>query len=406
MVQGKQDRDDPGIDERDSGTLTLPGTTTGEYPYPPDLDLRFAEDRPTEVLGVETRPHDTPPYGIPVVPPDEPPPPPTFPASATAVSAPPPPVRDRMWPHLIWEIVLAAAVVTEVLLVLAQDDNVFQGDAGPALMLWVATAILLGSAAALSLRGGMPNIAIGAIAIAAGADFAWLVGAEGHPFGEALAMALAGGALAGLVIALFGTMFGVPSWAVSLGIAGVLSGVVPALAGYDARPVGSETPNVHTSAAWWLIGAAAISVAGGLMLSVPALRRFVGRSRPTGDPAKRAGFTASMAAAGALAGSGALAAAAGLLDTANRGSSSAGYTGMAELAMVGFSVALLGGVSAHGRRGGVFGVVLAAALLGLVRLHLDLVGADRWLGAVISGAAILLGLAVTRVMERLGRRSG
>ena len=130
----------------------------------------------------------------------------------------------------------AAACVTEVLLVLAQDDQVFRGDAGPAVLLWIATAVLLGSAAAISLRAGMPNIAIGAIAIAAGADYAWLVRVEGHPFSEALAMALAGGALAGLVIALFSTAFGVPSWAVSLGVAGALSGLVPALAGSDARP--------------------------------------------------------------------------------------------------------------------------------------------------------------------------
>ncbi|GAA0263040.1 ABC transporter permease [Cryptosporangium japonicum] len=396
----KQHEDDPGIDDRDGGTLTLPG----QHEEAPDYDFRVANsDTPTEMLG-----GNTPPYGVPVVPdvpeppapPYEPPAPPTFAGPA----APEPPVRDRLWPHLIWEIVLAAAVITEVLLVLAQDDQVFRGDAGPALMLWVATAILLGSAAALSLRGGMPNVAIGAIAIAAGADYAWLVGAEGHPFGEALAMALAGGALAGLVIALISTTFGVPSWAVSLGVAGVLSGVVPALVGYDARPVGGETPDVHVSAEWWLIGAAGISVLGGLLLALPSFRRFVGRSRPTGDPAKRAGFVASIAAAGALAGSGALAASAGLLDAATRGTSAGGYTGMAELAMVGFSVALLGGVSAHGRRGGIFGVVLAATLLGLVRLHLDLVGADKWLGAVISGAAIILGLVVTRVMERLGRR--
>ncbi|SHN01173.1 hypothetical protein [Cryptosporangium aurantiacum] len=395
MVDGKLHRDDPGIDERDSGTLTLPGTTTGEYAYPPDLDLRFAEDTPTEMLG-----GNTPPYGVPTVPPPEPP---IF-APPGPEPTPERPIRDKVWPHLIWEIVLAAAVITEVLLVLAQDDQVFRGDAGPAVLLWIATAVLLGSAAALSLRAGMPNIAIGAIAIAAGADYAWLVGVEGHSFGQALAIALAGGALAGLVIALFSTVFGVPSWAVSLGIAGLLSGLVPALAGSAARRIGGETPDVHVSAEWWLVGAAGISVLGGLLLAVPAFRRFVGRSRPTGDPAKRAGFVASIAAAGALAGSGALAAAAGLLDTANRGSSAAGYTGMAELAMIGFSVALLGGVSAHGRRGGVFGVVLAAALLGLVRLHLDLVGADRWVGAVISGAAILLGLAVTRLMERLGRR--
>ncbi|TQS40584.1 ABC transporter permease [Cryptosporangium phraense] len=376
----RRHEDDPGIDDRDGGTLTLPGSY--EEP-PPDYDFRVADqDTPTEMLG-----GNTPPYGVPVF---EPP-----------VADRPP--RDRLWPHLVWEIVLVAACVTEVLLILAQDDKAFANGADSALMLWVATAILLGSGAALSLRAGMPNIAIGAIAIGAGADYAWLV-SEGRPFGTALAMALAGGALAGLVIALFSTVFGVPSWAVSLGVAGLLSGLVPALAGSASRSAGSVTPDVHASAGWWLAGAAALSVLGGLALAVPRFRGFVGRSRPTGDPARRVGFVASIAAALALAGSGALAAGAGLLDTANRGSSAAGYTGMAELAMIGFSVALLGGVSAHGRRGGVFGVVLAAALLGLVRLHLDLLGAHAWVGAVISGGTILLGLAVTRGMERFGRR--
>ncbi|MFI5955489.1 ABC transporter permease [Cryptosporangium sp. NPDC051539] len=380
----KRHENDPGIDDRDGGTLTLPGA----YEEPPDYDFRVAEhDTPTQMLG-----GDTPPFGLPVV------------AAPPPVASPAPrPVRDRLWPHLVWEIVLLAACITEVLLILAENEKAFRGGADSALMLWVATAILLGSAAALSLRAGMPNLAIGAIAIGAGADYAWLI-SEGRPFGSALAISLAGGALAGLVIALFGTVFGVPSWAVSLGVAGLLSGLVPALAGSAARRVGNETPDVHVSAGWWLAGAVVLSVAGALLLALPAFRRFVGRSRPIGDPARRVGFVASIAAAGALAGSGALAAAAGLLDTANRGTSAAGYNGMAELAMIGFSVALLGGVSAHGRRGGIFGVVLAASLLGLVRLHLDLLGADKWVGAVISGVAILLGLAVTRGMERFGQR--
>jgi ribose/xylose/arabinose/galactoside ABC-type transport system permease subunit len=369
--------------EREAGTLTLPGADAGA-PYGTDPYVYpIEESAPTE--------------GLPVY---EPPPV----LDAVVVADTSGPVRDRLWPHLIWEVVLAAGCATTALLLFAQDDKVFRGDAGPALMLWVATAVLLGSAASLSLRAGLPNLAIGAIAIGAGADYAWLLQVDGRPFLTALGMVLAGGALVGLVIALFATALGVPSWAVGLGVAAVLSGAVPALAGSQVRSLsGTGTPDVGVTAQWWLAGAAAVSVLGGLLLTFGPLRRFVGLCRPAGDPAKRAGFAASIAAAGALVGSGVLAAAAGVLDAANRGSSPAGYTGMAELALVGFSVALLGGVSAHGRRGGIFGVLLAGVLIGLVRLYLDLHNADKWTGAVVSGLAILLGLAVTRLVERLGR---
>ena len=381
---------EPGVAaEQDSGTLTLPGSDDGA-PYGTDPYVYAPEEgAPTDPLIAEP-----PRYGLPAV------------VDAVIVDDSTAPVRDRLWPHLSWEIVLAGCCATTLLLLFTQDDKVFSGNAGSALMIWVATAVLLGSAASLSLRAGLPNLAIGALAVGAGSDYAWLVRVEGRPYLTALAMVVVGGALAGLVIALFATALGVPGWGVSLGVAALLSGLVPALAGSQARSLnGTGTPDVNASAHWWLAGAAAVSVLGGLLLAFGPLRRFVGRSRPVGDPAQRRGFVASAAAAGALVGSGVLAAVAGLLDTASRGSSAVGYQGMAELALVGFSVALLGGVSAYGRRGGIFGVLLAGTLIGLVRLYLDLHDAHRWAGAVVSGAAILLGLAVTRLVERLGRPS-
>jgi ribose/xylose/arabinose/galactoside ABC-type transport system permease subunit len=377
---------DPGVaSDRDSGTLTLPGAEAGApygtdpYVYPPD------EGSADTIL-----PAGTPPPGA------------VHEADVVEETIRPP--RDRIWPHLIWEVVLAAGCVTTVLLLSSRNRHAFDGDNGTALMLWVAFAVLLGSAAALSLRAGLPNLAIGAIAVGAGTDYAWLVEVDGRPFLTAVGMVIAGGALAGLVVALFATAFGVPSWAVSLGVAAALSGLVPALAGSEPRAlVSSVTPDVHSAAQWWLAGATAASVLGGLALASGRLRRFVGRSRPVGDPARRPGFTASVAAAGALLGSGVLAAAAGMLDTANRGSSPAGYTGMADFVLIGFAVALLGGVSAYGRRGGIFGVVLAATLIGLVRLYLEQSDAQNWAGPLVSAAAIMVGLAVTRIVERLGR---
>jgi hypothetical protein len=64
--------------------------------------------------------------------------------------------------------------------------------------------------------------------------------------------------------------------------------------------------------------------------------------------------------------------------------------------------ALLGGTSAFGRRGGVFGTVLAAILLTVAIGYTKAIG-HPWNTFALGAVAIGLGLAVTRVVERFGR---
>ena len=135
----------------------------------------------------------------------------------------------------------------------------------------------------------------------------------------------------------------------------------------------------------------------------PALRRGFARFRPVADPAKRRGIAASVIAivvtlvSSVLAGlAGVLLALIGDLPRTNSG-------GLAlNLTTFGLGAALLGGTSAFGRRGGIFGTVLAAALLTVV-----LAWADRahpsWPSGYILGLAIMVGLVATRLVERFGR---
>jgi hypothetical protein len=72
------------------------------------------------------------------------------------------------------------------------------------------------------------------------------------------------------------------------------------------------------------------------------------------------------------------------------------YTGIA------IGIALLGGVSAYGRRGGIFGTILATGLFVLAYHDVDL---HAWRGGelIVIATALGVGLAVTRLIEAYGR---
>jgi hypothetical protein len=103
----------------------------------------------------------------------------------------------------------------------------------------------------------------------------------------------------------------------------------------------------------------------------------------------------------AIVGSMVLAALAGVLFAATSGATVTATPGL-ELTGLALGAALLGGTSAFGRRGGVFGTLLAAVLLTLFIKYDDVQGWDISLFAM--GAAMLAGgLIVTRLVETYGR---
>jgi hypothetical protein len=134
---------------------------------------------------------------------------------------------------------------------------------------------------------------------------------------------------------------------------------------------------------------------------VPSVRRAFGRFRPVADPAQRRGVVAAVIVVAATVVSTMLAGVAGVVMVSvspTRATTSDGLM----LTAIALGAALVGGTSAYGRRGGIFGTVFAVGLITVIGLYLS--GANRSLSdAAMAAIAIAVGLAVTRLVERFGR---
>jgi len=310
-----------------------------------------------------------------------------------------PVARDRLWPHVVWEIVLAAGVVAAVFAVRHEDQGALSGAGRDNLLVLVSAGILLGSAFALSLRAAVPNLAVGAVAVVAGVLTAWLQAEHGYELRIAALIALGGAVALGLVTAFVVVGFRLPGWAVGLGAAlGLWAAAQSLSAGRTLTLDG--VPNLRDWAWPLAIGAAALSIIGGVLGLLPRARLTLGQYRPSGDPAAARGSRAGLTATAALIGSMLLAAGAGLI-LAMRVRTAVPDDGFTLLG-VAAAAAFLGGTSAYGRRGGVFGTVLAAGFLQLATLWLRLVDAGAWTRPALLGGAIVLGLLVGRVVEAAG----
>ena len=151
----------------------------------------------------------------------------------------------------------------------------------------------------------------------------------------------------------------------------------------------------------WLGGFAVLAVLGGLLGLSKPLRRAVGRFRPVADPARRRGAAAGSLAALAIIGSSGLASVSGVLVASRAGTVSPPNNALT-LTGLALGTALIAGTSAYGRRGGVFGTVLAVALVSVVMEYLD-VTKRAVAPLAVAAVAIGAGLVVTRLVETFGR---
>jgi ribose/xylose/arabinose/galactoside ABC-type transport system permease subunit len=303
------------------------------------------------------------------------------------------PGRDRMAVHAIWELVLAVSLSGAGYLLARAQPGSLGGVPLRQLALAATVLGLVAAASAIALRAGAPNLSVGAVAIVA-AVYLSQHGAGGG-FG-ATAAAIGICAAIGLVQGLIVVGLHVPAWAASLAVAFGLAawssqqtvGVLGA--GYDPSP----------HAFYWFAGFCVLSVGASLVGLVPSIRRGFGRFRPVIDPARRRGMVAALVALGATVFSSLLAGLAGLLATWIDGE--AVRTNGFELTALALGAALLGGTSAFGRRGGILGTVFAATLISVGVAYAE--ATDKaWSAAGFAAAAILVGLGVTRLVERYGR---
>jgi ribose/xylose/arabinose/galactoside ABC-type transport system permease subunit len=303
------------------------------------------------------------------------------------------PGRDRMLVHGIWELLLAVAVAGLGFLLYRTDSAALSGDSLRRLAVGAAALGLVAAAVAMSLRAGVPNLAAGTVAVAAAVFFARHYSGElVQPLLIVLGLAAAIGLVQGVVVA----GLQVPAWAAGLGVAVGLAVWIGTGSVGLARSAYNPVPDAY----YWFGGFAVLSVVAGLFGLVPPLRRAVGRFRPVADPAQRRGMVAAVFAAAATVVSSMLAAVGGLVTVWS--TQQAGATDGVQLTALAVGVALLGGTSAFGRRGGIFGTVLAVALISIADAYTGAIH-HPWTGYALAAVAIGVGLAVTRVVERFGR---
>ena len=197
--------------------------------------------------------------------------------------------RDRVWVHLVWEVLLAGAVVLAALAVRAEDAAAFGGDSLRDLLLTVAVGVLLGTAFALSLRAAVPNLAVGAAAVAGGALTGWLVAERGYPLRTGALLTLGTAVALGLALAVVVVGFRSPAWAAGLGRRArpLRGGARPSPAGQSLLVAGA--PDLRPWA-WPLVGGALLLSVGGGAAGPAARSAGHRRQLPPGPgPGRRAG---------------------------------------------------------------------------------------------------------------------
>jgi hypothetical protein len=303
--------------------------------------------------------------------------------------------RDRLGIHLGWEVVLLLAAAAIGFLLWQFDPDTLKRPALDNLLITGAIIGLLALGGGLTLRAGVPNIALGPIALAAALQYAEQ-GDEGlvKSVVPALVIATAGA----LAIGLFILVLHVPGWAATLAAAlGVI--VFDQLRVAPVQVQGDYDP---TDQAFFLFGGfALLAVLGGALGTVTPLRRWLGAMRPVGDPAGRRGAAVAVPVLVALVLSSLFAVVAGVLLAAQSANPIQPGTGL-EWTGIALGVAMLAGTSAYGRRGGIFGTLFAVAGLTLFLDYADRKNFDIALFA-IAASVFAGGLIITRLVETYGR---
>jgi ribose/xylose/arabinose/galactoside ABC-type transport system permease subunit len=317
------------------------------------------------------------------------------PPSPVVASFAPPPRPPSARPegvsaHLGWEAILLVGVLATAVLV-ASNGTLFQGS-----MPWwrLATVGLLATGFALSLRTATPNLAVGAIAVLAGAVYAEIA-QDGGSGVLAGAVAVVVALVLGLVLGAIVGLTSAPAWAVTLGGMAVAQSITLGMLDGLSIPVPRSTAGTGMAVLWTFVFLA-VSIGGGVLWLVPGVRKVLTTNRTLDDPVRYRQTNLIGALAG-LGGSSALAGLSGVVVVTYLGA--ANLNGGENLPYA-VAAALLGGVSAFGGRGGIAGTALAVTLLVFANYGLVQTEAPGWVVYYLPAAlAILIGVVVSRMLE-------
>jgi ribose/xylose/arabinose/galactoside ABC-type transport system permease subunit len=277
-----------------------------------------------------------------------------------------------------WEGVLGVLVVLAVGMVVVTAPTAHLLN----VLVQAAPIGLVAAGLSLSLRAGVPNLAVGAVSALSGALIATAMDVGEMSLVAAVLLVLVFAAFAGLVMGAFTVFVSAPAWSVTLGAAVACEALL--LAVTDARVIPVQGPQFPR--ALWFAVFAVVSVAGGLLWARRDVREWLGKR-----------WTAGLVG---LAGSTALAALGGFVLLMRLGAAQPGSNGTFTTVFV-LAAVLLGGTSPNGERGAVTGTLLSVLLLAIVQGQLQLLNAPLWIYSLMLGIVVVVGLTVSRLLDAL-----
>ncbi|TMR95489.1 ABC transporter permease [Nonomuraea basaltis] len=278
-----------------------------------------------------------------------------------------------------WEGVLGVIAVLGLgmVLVTAPTAHLFNVLAQAAPLGLVAVGL------ALSLRTGMPNLAVGAVSALSGVLVATAVDVAELSLIAGVLLVLVLAAFAGLVTGAFTVLVAAPAWAVTLGAAVACEALMLTVTG--GRMIALGDLPAYSPVLWFAVFAV-VSVAGGLLWARRDVRGRLSK-----------GWTAGLVG---LAGSSVLAALGGFVLLLRQGAAQPGSQGMS-ITVFALAAVLLGGTSPNGERGAVTGTLLSVLILAIAQVQLVVLNIPAWVYTLVLGAVIMVGLTVSRLLESL-----
>jgi ribose/xylose/arabinose/galactoside ABC-type transport system permease subunit len=305
----------------------------------------------------------------------------------------PPEGRDRISVHLIWEAVLALLAVG----LLIGTAGMTRGQNITSALNQAGYLGLIATGLAFSLRTRSPNLAIGTITVFTSTLSAHLI--TDHEWGKPAAffVAILLATLIGFVLGVLVAVLSVPAWAATLVAVAVIQAVTLSFFSNSTTLILVRFDGRYPTALWYGLFVV-ISVGGGALWLLPAIRRPLSTGRRSGDPAEYGGLRTGLGAIAGLTGSSFLA---GLAAIPLLMRLQAADPNGASMTTTAFVAVLFGGVSVFGRRAGVFGTLLAVTIVTLIQTLIAFNDAPFWVGALVLGIVGLIGVGVSRGLESL-----
>lgn len=318
---------------------------------------------------------------------------------------------DKLWVHFVWEGLLLVLIALGVAAFFLFGPNTGLGSPDRVMELLVGSTpfLLFAMALGLSMRVGSINLAVVHLGLLSTVLFSSL---GNQPLLTAIGIVAGAMVAAGVLLSLLVTVFKAPGWAASLLVAMAAWFLVSER---ELGLLGPMTPDSGLSAqleltgltGWIIIGVVVgLSIAGGILGIVRPVRETFGVCVDAVEQRGRRTAGAFLTTWVALIGSCLLAGAAGYLvlvpTGANLNINVVEANGLAPL-LTGLGIVLIGGTSARGRRGGVFGTLLAAVVVFMVALLVQNLNGSWIVNNAIPFGALLLGLLVNWLMDLMNR---